>query len=114
MAIAKTTKQERSWGDVFTVIDRVVTDVNGGGASVQVADITDSTAVGRAVLTATDAAAARTAIGTVAATTAAAGIVKQITFTAQQSPDFADLAAVTVAYNALLTKLITAGIMPAS
>ena len=49
-----------------------------------------------------------------AATTAAAGIVKQITFTAQQSPDFADLAAVTVAYNALLTKFITAGIMPAS
>lgn len=49
-----------------------------------------------------------------AATTSAAGIVKQITFTAQQSPDFADLAAVTAAYNALLTKFITAGIMPAS
>jgi hypothetical protein len=114
MAIVKTTIQERSWGDVFTVIDRVITNVNDGGASVQAADITDSTTVGRAVLTATDAAAARTAIGTVAATTAAAGIVKQITFTAQQSPDFASLAAVTTAYNALLTKLITAGIMPAS
>lgn len=49
-----------------------------------------------------------------AATTTVAGKVKQITFTAQQSPDFADLAAVTVAYNALLTKFITAGIMPAS
>ncbi|MCY1423396.1 hypothetical protein D9M71_391070 [compost metagenome] len=49
-----------------------------------------------------------------AATTAVAGVVKQITFTAQQSPDFADLAAVTVAYNALLTKLIAAGIMPAA
>jgi len=49
-----------------------------------------------------------------AASTTVAGKVKQITFTAQQSPDFATLAAVTVAYNALLTKLIAAGIMPAA
>lgn len=49
-----------------------------------------------------------------AATTTVAGKVKQITFTAQQSPDFADLAAVTAAYNALLTKFITAGFMPAA
>lgn len=49
-----------------------------------------------------------------AATTTVAGKVKQITFTAQQSPAFADLTAVTTAYNALLTKLIAAGIMPAS
>ena len=35
----------------------------GGGGSVTAADITDSTSVGRSVLTATDAAAARTAIG---------------------------------------------------
>lgn len=98
----------------IVAVNDLATQINAGGSSVQAADITDSTAVGRAVLTATDAAAARTAIGTVAATTAAAGIVKQITFTAQQSPDFATLAAVTVAYNALLTKLITAGIMPAS
>ena len=49
-----------------------------------------------------------------AATTTVAGKVKQITFTAQQSPDFATLAAVTTAYNALLTKLIAAGIMPAA
>lgn len=48
-----------------------------------------------------------------AATTAVAGKVKQITFTAQATT-FADLAAATAAYNALLTKLITAGIMPAS
>lgn len=48
------------------------------------------------------------------ATTAQAGKVKQITFTAQQSPAFADLTAVTAAYNALLTKLIAAGIMPAA
>lgn len=35
MAIAKTTKQERSWGDVFDVIDRVVDSANtgAGGAS---------------------------------------------------------------------------------
>lgn len=86
MAIAKTTIQERSWGDVFTVIDRVVTDAN----------------------------SAVTGATTPAATTSVAGKVKQITFTAQQSPAFADLTAVTAAYNALLTKLITAGIMPAS
>lgn len=86
MAIVKTTIQERSWGDVFTVIDRVVTEANAGD----------------------------TAATTPAATTSVAGKVKQITFTAQQSPDFADLAAVTAAYNALLTKFITAGIMPAS
>jgi hypothetical protein len=36
---------------------------SGGGGSITAADITDSTTVGRAVLTATDAAAARTAIG---------------------------------------------------
>jgi len=48
-----------------------------------------------------------------AATTAVRGSVKQITFTAQAAT-FADLAAATAAYNALLTKLIAAGIMPAS
>lgn len=47
------------------------------------------------------------------ATTAQAGKVKQITFTAQAAT-FADLAAATAAYNALLTKLIAAGIMPAA
>ena len=49
-----------------------------------------------------------------AASTTVAGKVKQITFTAQQGSTFADLAAVTAAYNALLTKLIAAGIMPAA
>ena len=100
-------------GYIVAVKD-LAAQINAGGSSVQANDITDSTAIGRTVLTAADAAAVRTAIGTVAATTAAAGIVKQITFTAQQSPAFADLTAVTTAYNALLTKLITAGIMPAS
>jgi hypothetical protein len=55
-----------------------------------------------------------TGSGVPAATTTVAGKVKQITFTAQQGSTFADLAAVTAAYNALLTKLIAAGIMPAS
>jgi hypothetical protein len=49
-----------------------------------------------------------------AASTTVAGKVKQITFTAQQAGDFASLTAVTAAYNALLTKLIAAGIMPAA
>ena len=48
-----------------------------------------------------------------AATTTVAGKVKQITFTAQAAT-FADLTAATAAYNALLTKLIAAGIMPAA
>lgn len=91
-----------------------VRELDAAPDSVTASGITDSTVVGRAVITAVDAAAARTAIGTVDATTAVSGIVKQITFTAQQSPDFATLAAVTVAYNALLTKLIAAGIMPAA
>lgn len=84
MAIDKTSNPERSWGDVFDVIDRVIDDIDAGGATVP------------------------------AATTTTNGTVKQITFTAQQSPDFADLAAVTTAYNALLTKFIAAGLMPAS
>jgi hypothetical protein len=48
-----------------------------------------------------------------AASTTVAGKVKQITFTAQATT-FVDLAAATAAYNALLTKLIAAGIMPAA
>lgn len=83
MAILKTTIKERAWGNHFDVIDRVVTSVNAGGATVA------------------------------NATTATAGVVKQITFTAQAAT-FPDLATATAAYNALLTKLITAGIMPAS
>jgi hypothetical protein len=82
MAIAKATKQERSWGDKFDVLDRVIASINAGA-------------------------------GVSPATTSAAGVVKQITFTAQAAT-FADLPAATAAYNALLTKLITAGIMPAS
>lgn len=48
------------------------------------------------------------------ATTTTFGTVKKATFTAQQSPAFADLTAVTTAYNALLTKLIAAGLMASS
>jgi hypothetical protein len=102
-------------GYIVAVKD-LAAQINAGGSSVQANDITDSTAVGRAVITAVDAAAARTAIGAVnavAASTSVAGIAKQITFTAQAAT-FVDLAAATAAYNGLLTKLITAGIMPAS
>jgi hypothetical protein len=102
----------------IAAVESLATQINAGGAeTVTSTSISDSTSVGRAVLTAADAATARTAIGAVnavAASTSVAGIAKQITFTAQQSPAFADLTAVTTAYNALLTKLITAGIMPAS
>lgn len=86
MAVNKTTKEEQAWVQVnpCAVIDRVIGEINAGGAA------------------------------PAAATTTTAGVVKQITFTAQQSPAFADLTAVTTAYNALLTKLIAAGIMPAS
>lgn len=97
----------------IAAVNDLASQINAGGSSVQAADITDSTTVGRSILTAADAAAVRTAAGTVAATTTTAGIVKQITFTAQAAT-FADLAAATAAYNGLLTKLITAGIMPAS
>lgn len=86
MAVTKTTKAEQAWVQVnpCDVIDRVIDEINAGGAAAG------------------------------PATTSTAGVVKQITFTAQQSPAFADLTAVTTAYNALLTKLIAAGIMPAS
>lgn len=89
-------------GTIQTLIELVDTEAG----SVTAAQITDSTAAGRTLLTAADAAAQLTALGTIAAT--------QMTFTAQQSPDFADLAAVTTAYNALLTKLIGAGLMASS
>jgi hypothetical protein len=34
MAIDKTSNPERSWGDVFDVIDRVIDDIDAGGATV--------------------------------------------------------------------------------
>lgn len=40
MAIPKTTIQERSWGDVFDVIDRVIDNVDAGGATVPTATTT--------------------------------------------------------------------------
>ena len=55
-----------------------------------------------------------TVLSDVVATTTQEGTVRQMTFTAQQSPAFADLTAVTTAYNALLTKLIAAKQMAAS
>lgn len=91
---------------VVGTVQELIDLVDSEAGSVTAAQITDSTAAGRTLLTAANAAAQLTALGTIAAT--------QMTFSAQQSPDFADLAAVTVAYNALLTKLIGAGLMASS
>ncbi len=98
------------------------------GGSVAVDDITDATTVGRSVLTAADAAAARTAIGAgtsnlvigttsdtamvgdytpPAATTAIAGMVKQAAAVA----DAAGEAPTASEYNALLAALRTAGVI---
>lgn len=57
---------------------------------------------------------AGTAVVVPEATATQEGTVKQMTFTADQSPDFATLAAVTTAYNALLAKLRASGQMAAS
>lgn len=95
-------------GYIEAVVD-LAEQINAGGSSVQAADITDASVIGKAVLTATDAAAVRTAIGTIAATPETAGIVKQVAVTA----DFAgaDAAAVVVELNAFLAALRTAGIV---
>jgi hypothetical protein len=95
-------------GYIAAVVD-LAAQINAGGASVQAADITDSTAIGRTVLTAADASAVRTAIGTVAATTTVAGIVEQAE--AQAAFAGADAAAIVVELNAFLAKLVAAGIV---
>lgn len=72
------------------------------------ADITDATATGVALVTAADAAAVRTAagLGTIATEDQVANIAAQV-------GDFADLTAVTTAWNGLLAALKTAGVMVA-
>lgn len=100
----------------------------GGSGSVAVDDITDATTVGRSVLTAADAAAARTAIGAgtsnlvigttsntamagnytpPAATTAIAGMVNQAAAVANAAGE----APTAAEYNALLDALRTAGVI---
>lgn len=108
-----------------------------GGTSVTSAQITDATAVGKSVLTATDAAAARTAIGAgtsnlalgTTASTAAAGnhthTIANITglqtaldgkltatkVATQANSTATDVAGLVTDFNALLAKLKAAGIM---
>ncbi|UFK09585.1 hypothetical protein [Xanthomonas phage DES1] len=97
----------------------------GSGTTVTAAGITDSTATGRSLITATDAAAARTTIGsnsaanltagTVAparlpnATTSARGVVLQAAARADSTAT--DVAGVNTVLNDLLAKLRTAGIL---
>lgn len=82
--------------------------IDGVSLDVAAADITDATATGISLITAADAGAARTAagLGTIATEDQVANI-------AAQAGDFADLAAVTTAYNALLAAMKTAGVMVA-
>ncbi|MNM10429.1 Head fiber protein [compost metagenome] len=91
-------------------------DLGGGGSgSVTAADISDATTVGRNVLKAADAAAARTAIGAgtpytlPAATTAVAGGIKKAV--AQADSVATDAAGLVTDFNTLLAKLRTAGIL---
>lgn len=111
-------------------------DISGGGVDITSSHITDATTVGKAVLTATDATAARTAIGAgtsnlaigttattalagntaipsaytlPAATTAAIGGVKKMA--AQIDSTATDVAGLLADFNAFLAKARTAGMM---
>ncbi|MGX1958438.1 head fiber protein [Serratia proteamaculans] len=99
-------------GVPVTVAD--MSDIAGGG-DITSSQITDATTVGKAVLTATDAAAARTAIGAgapytlPAATTSVNGGVKKMP--AQADSTATDAAGAVTDFNALLAKLRTAGLL---
>lgn len=109
----------------------------GGGGDITASQITDSTAVGRSVLTAANAAAALTAVGGLSptgngsgltalngtqitsgtipparianATTGAKGLVSQAA--AQANSTATDVAGLVTDFNALLAKLRTAGVL---
>lgn len=91
-----------------------MSDIAGGG-NITSSQITDATTVGKSVLTAADAAAARTAIGAgapytlPAATTAANGGVKKMV--AQADSTATDVAGLLADFNAFLAKARTAGMM---
>lgn len=82
--------------------------IEGVTVTVAAADITDATATGISLMKAADAAAVRTAagLGTIATEDQVANI-------AAQGGDFANLTAVTTAWNGLLAALKTAGVMVA-
>lgn len=90
-----------------TVADLIAL-VDAEAGSVTSAQITDSTAAGRAVLTAADAEAQRTALGLGSVATE-----DQVANIAAEGGDFASLTAVTTAWNGLLAAMKTAGVMVA-
>ncbi|WP_447867536.1 head fiber protein [Rahnella bonaserana] len=89
-------------------------DISGGG-SITSSQITDATTVGKSVLTAADAATARTAIGAgtpytlPAATTSVTGGVKKMATQADSTAT--DVPGLLADFNALLAKARTAGLM---
>ncbi|WP_219727862.1 head fiber protein [Paenibacillus sp. F4] len=83
------------------------TDAKAGNWLPKIAEVSDATTVGKALMGATDAAAARATLGTVAATTATAGIVKQAA--AQANSAATDVAGLVANFNTLLTNLRAAG-----
>lgn len=99
-------------GVPVTVAD--MSDIAGGG-NITSSQITDATTVGKSVLTATDAAAARTAIGAgtpytlPAATTSVNGGIKKMA--AQADSTATDVAGLLADFNAYLAKARAAGLM---
>ncbi|WP_205287712.1 head fiber protein [Luteibacter yeojuensis] len=92
------------------LFDKLISDVAAVTAGEVSSDtITDATETGISLLTAVDAAAARTAIGVVDATTETAGVVLQAE--AQADSTAADVAGLKTDFNALLAKLQAAGLM---
>ena len=91
-----------------------LSDISGGG-DITSSQITDATTVGKSVLTAADAAAARTVIGAgtpytlPAATTTVNGGVKKMATQADSTAT--DVAGLLADFNALLAKARTAGLM---
>lgn len=91
------------------------TTVSASGGSITADQITDATTVGKSVIRATDAAAARTAIGAgtpyvlPAATTSVNGGVKMAA--AQANTAATDVAGLVTDINALLAKLRAAGLL---
>ncbi len=83
------------------------TDAKAGNWLPKIAEVSDATTVGKALMGATDAAAGRTAIGVTTATTATAGIVKQAA--AQANSAATDVAGLVANFNTLLTNLRAAG-----
>lgn len=94
-------------------VGTTATDAKAGNYAPKVTDISDAGAMGKQIMAAADAAAARTLIGAgtpvSAATTAANGTVKQAA--AQANSAATDVAGLVADFNSLLGKLRTAGVL---